>query len=111
MEIAHTPLQVTQFTNWHGLCIYSDRRRQFGPARVWGQNKEEALCFVPGPVIGEAMPEIGIRAASEVCGRKFRAFLDDREAENEANGTLKKADRDESLGKCGPQKQRRAKDS
>jgi hypothetical protein len=39
-----------------------------------GQNKEEALCFVPGPVIGEAMPEIGIRAASEVCGRNSGLF-------------------------------------
>ena len=61
---------------------------QFGPAWMRGQNKEEALCFVPGPVIGEAMPEIGIRAASEACGRKIRAFCDDSRQRNEANGTL-----------------------
>jgi hypothetical protein len=30
----------------------------FGPNERWGQNKEEALCFVPGPVIGEAMPDL-----------------------------------------------------
>ncbi len=39
-----------------------------------GQNKEEALCFVPGPVIEEVMPGMGIPAASNISVAFFEVY-------------------------------------